>query len=47
MPYIIIIIGIFFLFFILEEIAERFPKSRFHKWWRKNVVGEVDDHYPL
>lgn len=29
-----------------EFIAGKFKKSSFFKWWRKNVIMEVDDHYP-
>jgi hypothetical protein len=38
---------LFFTLFGIEEIVKRFPNSKFHGWWRRNVIGEVDDHYPL
>jgi hypothetical protein len=47
MPLIIIPIFIFCFIFGIEEIVSKFPDSKFHKWWRKYVIGKVDDHYPL
>jgi hypothetical protein len=29
-----------------EYLAGKFKKSKFYKWWRKNVIMEVDDNYP-
>lgn len=47
MPFIIIPIFIFFFIFGAEEIIKRFSGTRVHRWWRRYVIGEVDDHYPL
>lgn len=34
------------LLIIGEYFCRKFKGSIFSKWWRKNVIMEVDDHYP-
>lgn len=45
-----IVMLISFLFVVIlisgEYLALRFENSKFYKWWRKNVIMEVDDNYP-
>jgi len=49
MKYIIIlavisVILMFSTFFIEEKIISNLPEtSRFKKWWRKSIVGDVND----
>lgn len=39
---------ILFLFILIEMVVERLPEDhRFVLWWRKNVVGIIDDDHDL
>lgn len=40
----LVYMGVFSLLFIFcEVIASKFPNTRFHKWWRKNVIAECQE----
>jgi hypothetical protein len=41
---VISVILVFSTFFIEEKIISNLPEtSRFKKWWRKSIVGDVND----
>lgn len=39
----ICVISTLFVFsmFLIEELVYKYPNTKFSKWWRNNVVGEV------
>lgn len=42
-----ILLGVSFLVFVGEVIVQRLSKdSRFYKWWRKHIIGELSDDDP-
>lgn len=43
-----ILLGVSFLIFVGEVIVQRLlsKDSRFYKWWRKNIIGELSDDDP-
>jgi uncharacterized protein YneF (UPF0154 family) len=45
---IILLISVIFSALIIlgEYFSRKFNNSKFTKWWRKNVIASVDDHYP-
>jgi uncharacterized protein YneF (UPF0154 family) len=45
---IILLLSVIFSLLVIlgEYFSRKFEKSKFNKWWRKNIIMSVDDHYP-